>query len=359
MSASPDVAVIGGGIVGCAAAAFLAEAGASVLLAERDAIAAGASGRNSGIVQHPMDPVLLPLFTETVGHYRDLAAHGFELPAEANGLLVLAEDEGALAHELAVLAGFPELQAELLAAGEPARVEPCVAPGLAAIRLEAGYAVPPAAATAAFAARAEAAGAQLAIGEPATLASGGIAVGGRDVAAGAVVVAAGPWTPDVVDPPGGWRPIAPLWGVNVEVRLASPPRHALEQAGIDAVIAAGGDPPPLFSLVTAGPVSSLGSTFLAREPDAEAFAPRLQDNGARFVPALATTPIASVRSCARPLSADGRPLLGRAPGRDDVYVAAGHGAWGISLGPASGRIVADLVLGKGSAPAAFDPARFA
>ena len=82
---SPDVAIIGAGIVGCATAAFLAEGGARVVLVEREAIAAGASGRNSGIVQHPMEPALLPLFTETVAHYRDLAAHGFRLPAEPNG----------------------------------------------------------------------------------------------------------------------------------------------------------------------------------------------------------------------------------------------------------------------------------
>ena len=354
-----DVAVIGGGIVGCATAAFLAEAGASVLLTEREAIAAGASGRNSGIVQHPMDATLLPLFEATVAHYRELAAHGFSLPAEPGGLLVLAEEEAALAHELDALAAFPELHAEALAPGEPARIEPCLAPGLAGIRLEAGYAVPPAAATAAFAARAEAAGAELAIGADAALAPGGIRVGGRTVAADAVVVAAGPWTPAVVDPSGAWRPIAPLWGVNVEVHLAEPPRHAVEQAGIDALIEAGGDPPPLFSMVTADGVSSLGSTFLAAEPDAGALAPRLRANGARFVPVLATTPIASVRACARPLSADGRPLLGRAPGRDDVFVAAGHGAWGISLGPGSARLVADLVLGRADAPpAAFDPARF-
>jgi glycine/D-amino acid oxidase-like deaminating enzyme len=43
-----------------------------------------------------------------------------------------------------------------------------------------------------------------------------------------------------------------------------------------------------------------------------------------------------------------------------VVVAAGHGPWGISLGPASARLVADLVLGRAAAPApAFDPARFA
>ena len=66
-----------------------------------------------------------------------------------------------------------------------------------------------------------------------------------------------------------------------------------------------------------------------------------------------------MRACARPLSADGLPLLGRAPGRDDVFVAAGHGPWGVSLGPASARLVADLVLGRAAClPAAFDPSRF-
>lgn len=357
---SPDVAIIGAGIVGCATAAFLAEAGAQVLLVEREAIAAGASGRNSGVVQHPMEPALTPLFTETVGHYRDLAAHGFELPAEPNGLLMLAEDEAALAPDLAALrGGYPELAPEALAPGEPAQVEPSLAPQLAGVRLHTGFAVPPAAATAAFAARATAAGARIAIGASAALTPGGITVGGEHVPADTVVVAAGPWTPPLVDPTGSWRPISPLWGVNAEVRLDAPPRHALEEVGVEQLIAQRGAPPPLFSLVTANGSSSLGSTFLADPPDAAALAPRLRERGARFVPALAQTPIASVRACARPLSADGRPLLGRAPGRDDVVVAAGHGPWGISLGPASARLVADLVLGRGAGPApAFDPARF-
>jgi D-amino-acid dehydrogenase len=42
-----------------------------------------------------------------------------------------------------------------------------------------------------------------------------------------------------------------------------------------------------------------------------------------------------------------------------VFVASGHGPWGISLGPASARVVADLVLGRTPALSrAFDPARF-
>ena len=355
---SPDVAIVGAGIVGCALAAFLAEGGASVAVVERDAVAAGASGRNSGVVQHPMDAALLPLFTETVEHYRDLAAHGFALPAEPNGVLVLAEDEAALAPERDALArAFPELAPELLAPGEPARLEPAVSERLAGVRLRTGYAVPPAGATRAFAARAIAAGADFRVGAAAAVGPEGLAVDGEIARAGVVVVAAGPWAPELVDPSGAWRPIVPLWGVNVEMRLPDPPRHALEEAGIDQLVAQLDEPPPLFSLVTADGVSSLGSTFLPAAPDADAIAPRLRDRGARFVPALAAMAIGPTRACARPLSADGRPLLGRVGER--LYVAAGHGPWGISLGPASARRVADLVLGREAAPeAAFDPARF-
>src|SRR5215213_7785297 len=151
MTFSPDVAIVGAGIVACAVAAFLAEAGASVVLVERETVAAGASGRNSGVVQHPMEPSLLHLFTETVGHYRQLAAYGFELPAEPQGLMLLAHEEEELAGELAAIRrGYPELAAEALGPGGPARLEPALAPHLAGVRLHTGYAVPPAAATQAF-----------------------------------------------------------------------------------------------------------------------------------------------------------------------------------------------------------------
>ena len=46
------------------------------------------------------------------------------------------------------------------------------------------------------------------------------------------------------------------------------------------------------------------------------------------------------------MSADGRPLLGPLPGVEGLFVAAGHGPWGISLGPGSARLVADAVLGR-------------
>ncbi|WP_417509322.1 NAD(P)/FAD-dependent oxidoreductase [Microbacterium sp.] len=60
----------------------------------------------------------------------------------------------------------------------------------------------------------------------------------------------------------------------------------------------------------------------------------------------------------RPVTPDGLPLIGatRAPG---VYVAGGHGMWGIVLGPATGKMLAEqIVTGKiHPAIAAFDPLR--
>ena len=94
-----DVAVIGGGIVGTAAAAFLAEAGAEVTLAEQTEIGAGASGRNSGAVQHPFDPALTALHEETVALYRELEAPGtdaFPLDRPPDGLISLAADAAPL-----------------------------------------------------------------------------------------------------------------------------------------------------------------------------------------------------------------------------------------------------------------------
>ena len=358
---SPDVAVVGAGVVGCALAAFLAEGGASVLLVEREEVAAGASGRNSGLVQHPLEAELVPLFEETVGHYRELAEHGFALPDEPSGVVVLAGDPAELAGELATLRReFPELRAHALAPGEPAALEPGVAPDLAGLLMHTGYTVPPATATRAWAARAAAAGARIVTGSPALLTPGGLMVRGGHIAAKDVVVAAGPWTPELIEPSGAWRPIVARWGVVAGLRLATPPHRSLEEVGVAQLLAPGAEPPPLFSLVTAAGASSLGSTFLAERPDPQDLVPRLVERGARFFPALAQAPIASVRCCARPVSADGRPLLGRVPGRDHAYVAAGHGPWGISLGPASARHVADLVLTGDAAavPAAFDPARF-
>lgn len=49
---------------------------------------------------------------------------------------------------------------------------------------------------------------------------------------------------------------------------------------------------------------------------------------------------------ARPMTADGMPLLGAIPSRPEVLVAAGHNMHGLSLGPVTGEVLADLIAGR-------------
>jgi len=270
---------------------------------------------------------------------------------------------------------FPTLVREVVS-GDALRVaEPAVAPDLWACRVEISYPVQPAASTYAYATLAERSGVQIRLGRAATLDMceeriGGVIVDGRRIEADAVLVAAGPWSPGIVDPSGRWLPIRHRWGVVVETQLATGPSHVLEEAEIAAAIGVAAadnrsvafDPDEAlegFSLVPLAGLASVGSTFLAREPDPATWIERLLQRASRFVPSIADAPIRGTRVCARPQSLDGRPLVGRVPERPGLFICAGHGAWGISTGPASARLVVDQILGREPLiPAALDPARF-
>ena len=321
-----DVAVIGGGIAGCATAAFLAEAGAAVTLYEREAIAAGASGRNSGILQHPMDAALVALYEESLALYATLG-HGFELPAETSGVLLVSQDGEALARDFgSARARFPELEPEWLEGDALRAEEPALGPGIHAYRLHTGRPIGPTAATRAWAERARAAGARFEIGVEARA---------RELSAGVVVVAAGPWTPAALGARPDWRPVYANWGVVAQVRLPRPPRHSLEQAGIEALTAPGGAAGALFSLVTTGDGSAVGSTFDPEPPDAafgrtrgvgarRSLPPRARGRADRAHPCVRA---AAVGRRASPAGTGGRPDLPRdRPRRLGRHARPGVGA---------------------------------
>jgi glycine/D-amino acid oxidase-like deaminating enzyme len=177
---------------------------------------------------------------------------------------------------------------------------------------------------------------------------------GELLGAAQVLVAAGPWSPALIDE---WRdrpPIRSVWGVVVTARVEQPPHAVLEESGIGLH---GGQSDVLFSLMTAAGNSSLGSTFLAERPEADALVATLLERGRRFVPGIGEA--LSVRLCARPVSFDGRPLIGAIEGVDGLFVCAGHGPWGISTGPASAEMVCAQITGTGPAPdERFSPGRW-
>jgi D-amino-acid dehydrogenase len=76
----------------------------------------------------------------------------------------------------------------------------------------------------------------------------------------------------------------------------------------------------------------------------------------RVAPGLGGATLHEVRVGLRPASPDGLPILGRAPGLENLYLATGHGPSGLQLGPYSGVLVADLALGR---PAPLDLTPFA
>ena len=235
MSGAPDFAVIGGGIVGCSLAAFLAEAGASVVLYEREAIAAGASGRNSGVVQHPLDaaarrPLRGVARALPDARARLLAARGPRRPA--------ARLRPAEPRRRAV--EFPELHPTLPRRRRAARGRARARRG--PVRLAAGDRPPRPAGRGgegvrrcARTRRARRCGS--ARPRSPHVEDGratGVTIDGAHHPAGAVAIAAGPWTPE--PSAAGLAPfISPLWGVVVELELPDAPRHVLEEAGIEAL----------------------------------------------------------------------------------------------------------------------------
>ena len=97
--------------------------------------------------------------------------------------------------------------------------------------------------------------------------------------------------------------------------------------------------------------------------DDESVSPRRLDAigaGAAEVLGLDPTCATGVWRGLRPCTPDGLPIIGRAPDFENLYLATGHQMLGIQTAPATGRLMADLILGKAPAfdPAPFRPERF-
>ncbi len=124
--ATPDeqVAIVGGGVVGCALAYELAAHGVSSLLLEaEDELALGASGGNSGIVHTGFDSRPGELETELIlraGRLREERLAGLGAPLVRCGarLRALEPAQRAAVSELAENAARNGVEAELIAPGE-------------------------------------------------------------------------------------------------------------------------------------------------------------------------------------------------------------------------------------------------
>jgi glycine/D-amino acid oxidase-like deaminating enzyme len=356
MSASPDVAVVGAGIVGCACALFLARAGARVELHERAFVGAGTSSAGEGnVLAWDKEPAReLPLALRSAALWAALAEElprGFEY--DRKGSIVVCETEAELARERARAASLP-VESLVLDAAALRAEEPWCAPDLPGGVLYPGDAqLEPRLATVALAEAAVAAGVSLRLGSEVRSVS--------ELRAGAVVVAAGVWTPSLV--PG--VPVRPRKGQIVVLERSPGVRFArkLSEAGYAAAVEADEEGLMVAMVVesTASGTTLLGSSrrYAGFDTAVELdVAGAIARRAARFFPVLAGLRVLRTYAGLRPFSPDHLPIVGEvAPG---VCVATGHEGAGIGLAPATAELVTAWFTGsEPPLPAEwFSPARF-
>ena len=380
MGSRADVVVVGAGVVGAACAYHLAAAGVPVRLFDRSFIASGSSGACEGNVL-AWDKELereLPLALRSAELWASLAASlDDDFEYDRKGSIVVAETEAELAasaERARVLAGLGVI-GEVLDADALRREEPHAAHDLPGGVLYPGDAqLEPRLATAALVRAAVRLGAALStdvsvdrlVRGPDGRATG-VETSSGFVGADMVVVAAGVWTPALLETAGLTVPVRPRKG-QVVVLERSPVvfRRKLSEAGYVAAVEADDAALQIAMVVESTPSGTalLGSSRqhvgFDREVELDV-AGAIAARAARFFPVLREARALRVYAGLRPLTPDHVPIIGPFAEAPNVCVATGHEGAGIGLAPATGELVAAWHTGAPSRiPLGwFSPDRFA
>jgi len=407
--ARTDALVLGAGIIGTSIALHLAKRGLAVALVDRGGAGEGTSYGNTGIIEgntifpqaFPSDLGLLarialkrapqanyhlaflprvapwlvsfrawsrpqrlvetahvmrPLFARAVAEHEALIAESNARQYVRNtGWLKLFRNERSFAdtareRDLAASLGIPITTLDTESARE---LEPCLKPVFRrAIFLPDVVSVTnPLALTRAYARRFEALGGIMLGGDARTLRREGrrwqVATESGTIDAPEVIIALGPWSTDVLRPLRIDLPLGVKRGYHRHFRAKG--NAALARPVLDA------DNGYCLAPMEQGIRVTTGAEFAARD------APPTPVQLGRLLPAAsALFPLGDPVEPApwmgaRPCFADSRPVIGRAPGQSGLWLAFGHGHWGLTLGPATGRLMAELLTG--STPF-LDPAPF-
>lgn len=364
-----DVAVVGGGVIGCAVAYYLTKHGARVTLIEQSAVGSGASSANSGAIamatKKPGPALDLAMASQRL--YPGLSAElGMDLEYAVQGNLIVAESETeAIYLEKLCLeqreAGVP---AEMVSAARCTELNPLLEGSvLAGLYCSTDAQVNPFKVTQAYAQTAQDAGARI---------LSGTRVNAIEVDAGhvrGVETSNGKVTADwVVNATGAY---ADVIGAMVGVEHHVKPRRGqivvleatLDMPGV-RVAAAGS-----LTAKHDGPGSSASSanvalSYLARPltgtvllgstnefvgfdtRTTSAALGEISRYATRLMPRLGELNAVRAWAGLRPYCAQG-PMLGANGGPAGYVTAIGHGGDGVALSPITGVYVADVIASEG------------
>lgn len=361
MPASPDIIVIGAGIIGCASAHALAAAGAKVRVIDTRRVGEGASHASAGVLApyiegHEPGPLralgrcsldLYDAFIEQINSDSALT-----IPYDRSGTLevVFEESEAARYVATANTLGRENIDARWLDAEAVRAAEPLVstdALGGLLIGYHGFVGAPDL--TDALARAAVRRGAQFILetrvvairsgldGTPAVETESGT------LTADQVVLAAGSWAGQIAIAGVEPAPIKPVRGqlVHLAFQTVQPLRHVIWSAECYIVPWRNG------RVLVGATVEDVGFD----EHATAAGVHDLLDAACTLVPHLWQASFAEVRVGLRPASPDALPVVGRSTAVPGLIYALGHYRNGVLLTPLTAALVKDLVMGNGDDPA--------
>ncbi len=349
-----DVAIVGAGAMGCAAAYYLGREGVGATIVERDGVAAHASGYSAGGlnplegagIPGPLAPLAITSFRMHKEIWPDLVERsGIDFGPRVTSLVRVAFDESDVAELGASFDAFDSaddsFSAVWLNRDELRELEPRISnDALCALETSGNGALDSYRYTQALGSTAEKMGAEMVSGAVIGIETRGgrvtsVVTESGKIPCGAVALAAGPWSEDV----GRWLgvevPVEPYKGEILRMRpRRSPTERDFQGAGVtlyrrerDQVWIGATEERKGFD---ASPSDSAKRT--------------LMDGAVRLMPAMGDAELVLHTACLRPLTPDWLPIVGKAPGWDNVYLATGAGKKGILLSPGIGKAVADMVV---------------
>jgi glycine oxidase len=358
-----DVVIVGAGVIGCSIAYFLAQAGVQVRVVERATIAAEASSAAAGLLS-PLgnfyEPgaftdfamaswssyaTLIPILEEAsgvqVGYHRLGSLRVASTPESARKLRQRMDVWQALGWQVSWLTADEARQREPLLEEVEGAVFASQEGSIVAPNLTRAYALAAQRLGATFMEHAEV----KALKREGERIMGIETAAGETIACQQVVLATGAWSAQWSDWLGFELPVRPVRGQILSLQQPSSPlRHIIFSDSVYLI------PKPDETIYAGATIEQVG---FQKQNTVRGVA-QILTNTLRATPGLGDATLVKIWAGLRPGSPDGYPILGKAPGWENVVLATGHAGMGFELSSVTGRSIAEL-LTTGQTPPLIQP----